>query len=135
MLYSHLPPPPPKKTQKKTAHYLLPFYRTLRENNEKSSRACCVREIDLQKLPKGAALSLCHQSVTPLAWCESSSIVKIVHREIFDESNADQTGQHLQGVRARIITDFFYESIQSLVSVGEHYSSVVFTPRLGKFFK
>ena len=92
------------------------FTRILRENNENSAHACFVREIDLQNLPKGAALNLCHQTVTPLAWCESSSIVKVIHWEILNENAAEQPGQHLQGARARIITDFFYESIHSLVS-------------------
>lgn len=91
-------------------------YRTLRDNNEKSSHTCLVREIDLQKLPKGGALDLCHQTVTPLTWCDSSNIIKIIHREILTENDADQPGQCSQGARALIITDFFYESIYSLVS-------------------
>ena len=97
-------------------------YRTLRENSKKSSHACLVREIDLQKLSKGAAINLCRQTVTPLAWCDSSNIVKVIHREILNEIDidADQPGQCPQGARALVITDFFYESIHSLVS---EYSS------------
>ena len=64
------------------------------------------------------AFNLCRQTITPLAWCDSPSFVKVIHQEILDDSenDVDQPEHHLQAARVRIITDFFYESIRNLVS-------------------
>ena len=91
-------------------------YRTFKDGNQRSSLPCLIREIDLQKLSKGAALNIFSEMVTPLSWCESTSLVRVLHQECGSDNNEGQQLHHLEGDKLYITTELFIDSVQSLVS-------------------
>ena len=84
---------------------------------------CLIREINLSKLPKGAAQKLCRKAAAPLFRTRAPNIVKVLHVGFSDkEGGTDPEGNHSaaepleQGSRLHIITELFLDSIHSLVS-------------------
>ena len=95
---------------------MLVLCSTLKKGDHISS-PCLVREIHLQRLPKGAALDLCRRTVTPLSWCESTEVVKIMQMEFSDEMGEEEDpGLSSKGDKLYFVTDIFYDSIQGLAS-------------------
>ena len=96
----------------------VPFsYSIFKGVDHHSSRPCLVREIHLPMSSKGAALNLCRKMATPLSWCESAEIVKIVHVGLSDERGREgQPGSYPWGDKLYFVTDFFHDSIKGLAS-------------------
>ena len=73
-----------------------------------------MREVALRKLPKDAAIMLCHEAVSPLLQMGSSNIVKILHVGF---SRGLDSEPYQEGARLYIVTEFFLDSVHDLVSV------------------
>ena len=84
------------------------------EDGDQDSISCLVREVDLSKLPKHAAIVLCHEVVSPIRQISSSNVVKVLHMGF---SRGLDSEPHQEGARLYIVTEFFLDSVHDLVSV------------------